>query len=232
MAPGQHPAPTTPAQPKVRDQPFSHLHPSRAGPGPQIPVWDGCSPGLCRSLARPRGRRSALSRSGKDTVSSRALAITRFSIICRCRDSVCEAGEALGTPARGQQRGRRGAPGTAGTLCPALPPQPAAPLGVPTCQGGLLQSLAGVQPRHPRLVGSLQLLVLQRRLLQRCQLPAGPSPQHPPPGAVTAPRDPSPGPRAGVGPTPAPLHGRAHVLARTLRLGDLQLLEDLWGQEG
>lgn len=39
------------------------------------------SPGPC----------SELSPSGKDTVSSRALAITRFSIICRCRDSVCKA---------------------------------------------------------------------------------------------------------------------------------------------
>lgn len=29
-------------------------------------------------------------RRGKDTVSSRALAITRFSIICRCRDRVCK----------------------------------------------------------------------------------------------------------------------------------------------
>lgn len=32
---------------------------------------------------------------GKDTVSSRALAITRFSIICRCRDRVSEGKEKI-----------------------------------------------------------------------------------------------------------------------------------------
>lgn len=41
----------------------------------------------------------------------------------------------------------------------------------PAHQGGLLHGLAGVQTGHPCLVGGLQLLVLQRRLLQRGQLP-------------------------------------------------------------
>lgn len=58
----------------------------------------------------------------KDTVSSRALAITRFSIICRCRDSVCEAGGVLGTldQSYGHQCGRHGA-GVPWDPLPSLP---------------------------------------------------------------------------------------------------------------
>lgn len=41
----------------------------------------------------------------------------------------------------------------------------------PTHQGCLLHGLAGVQPGHPGLIGSLQLLILQGGLFQGCQLP-------------------------------------------------------------
>lgn len=116
-------------------------------------------------VGSPQDRERLLSiPTGKDTVSSRALAITRFSIICRCRDSVCGAGGELGTSTtpHGHQWGA-GVPRD----------QLSAPSQLPTCQGCLLHSLAWVQPCHPRLVRCLQLLVLQGGLLQRGQLPVG-----------------------------------------------------------
>lgn len=61
--------------------------------GPQRPAWVGDT----QDRAEAAGAGSWSNPTGKDTVSSRALAITRFSIICRCRDSVCGAGGALGT---------------------------------------------------------------------------------------------------------------------------------------
>lgn len=111
---------------------------------------------------------------GKDTVSSRALAITRFSIICRCRDSVCGAAGALGTSTHTPRPpvGSRGPPGTL-SLPGCGSGQLPAPPQAPTCQGCLLHGLAWVKPRHPRLVGRLQLLVLQGGLLQWGQLPVG-----------------------------------------------------------
>lgn len=204
--------------------------------------------GLCRRPVWPQDQPLELSPAVKDTVSSRALAITRFSIICRCRDSVCKADSVLGMPpqnprppvcqawSRGSPRHRRDPlpSQTAGSS----PPSPASrPAGLPTCQRGLLQGLAGVQPRHPCLVGSLQLLVLQRRLLQRRQLPAGNQPSAPTVGHGDTTRGPFPAMPPLPG-TPAeqgrhqPPRVRAHILPRALRLGDLQLLEDLRGQEG
>lgn len=159
--------------------------------------------GLCRRPVWPQDQPLELSPAVKDTVSSRALAITRFSIICRCRDSVCKADSVLGMPPQNPrppvcQAWSRVSPRHRRDPLPSQPassspPSPAShPAGLPTCQRGLLQGLAGVQPCHPRLVGSLQLLVLQRRLLQRRQLPAGNQPSAPTAGHGDTTRGPFP----------------------------------------
>lgn len=72
----------------------------------------------------------------------------------------------------GYQRGV-GVPQGPSPCLAAAPIQLPAPPQLPTCQGCLLHGLAWVQPRHPRLVRRLQLLVLQGGLLQRGQLPVG-----------------------------------------------------------
>lgn len=92
---------------------------------------------------------------GKDTVSSRALAITRFSIICRCRDSVCGAGGELGTSTHtpGTAVGSRGPPGTLSLPgcqfypAPSSSPAPHLP-GMSSAQPGL-GSAAPPAPRRP-----------------------------------------------------------------------------------
>lgn len=139
----------------------------RSVPPHQPGTGQDSKPSACAGLVHPGARNRGLqqearrscrtpalgSLSGKDTVSSRALAITRFSIICRCRDSVCQAMNVGDTCSKSQHRSHR--------------------TQLPTHQRGFLHGLAGVEPCHPCLIGSFQLLVLQRCLLQWCQLPAG-----------------------------------------------------------
>lgn len=66
-------------------------------------------------------------------------------------------------PLQGQGLGKEGR-SEARRLPSSSPPRP-------THQRCLLHGLAGVQTGHPGLVRSLQLLILQGGLLQRCQLP-------------------------------------------------------------